>query len=152
MPFDPTRPVNGVIIDADFLRSQFNSLKDLIDAGIPGPAGPQGNEGQQGPSGNEGPVGPQGPQGNDGPQGPEGPQGPMGDPGGPMGPQGPNGNDGPPGPQGPPGEVSQADLTNAISDTSRSSNAVATLETTFADPDVEALRQKVNEMLNAMRR
>ncbi|MEO6785469.1 MAG: hypothetical protein ABI318_04985, partial [Chthoniobacteraceae bacterium] len=32
MPFDSTKPVNGVLIDADFLRGQFNALKALNDA------------------------------------------------------------------------------------------------------------------------
>ena len=31
MPFDPTKPVNGTIVDADFLRAQLNALKALID-------------------------------------------------------------------------------------------------------------------------
>ena len=71
------------------------------------------------------PVGPQGPQGNDGPQGPQG-------------------NDGS---QGPPGEVSNSDLNNAIAGTSANTNAVATLDTPFADPDAESLRQKMNELI-----
>ena len=29
--FNPTEPHNGIPVDADFLRDQFNSLKDLID-------------------------------------------------------------------------------------------------------------------------
>jgi hypothetical protein len=33
MPFIPTEPQNGEIVDADLLRNQFNGLKDLIDAG-----------------------------------------------------------------------------------------------------------------------
>ncbi|MCG3148056.1 MAG: hypothetical protein PCFJNLEI_01498 [Verrucomicrobiae bacterium] len=33
MHFDPSNPQNGQIVDADFLRSQLNGLKDLIDAG-----------------------------------------------------------------------------------------------------------------------
>ncbi len=32
MPFDPSKPVNGVLIDADFLRGQFNALNDKIEA------------------------------------------------------------------------------------------------------------------------
>src|SRR5437867_4068384 len=32
MPFISTEPQNGEIGDADFIRDQFNSLKDLIDA------------------------------------------------------------------------------------------------------------------------
>ena len=32
MPYDSTKPVNGILIDADFLREQFNALKDAMDA------------------------------------------------------------------------------------------------------------------------
>jgi hypothetical protein len=32
MPFDPTKPIAGTLIDADELRAQYNALKDLIDA------------------------------------------------------------------------------------------------------------------------
>ena len=31
--FNPTEPHNGITVDADFLRDQFNSLKGQIDAG-----------------------------------------------------------------------------------------------------------------------
>src|ERR1043166_9006842 len=31
MPYNPNEPQNGEIVDADFLRAQFNDLKDLID-------------------------------------------------------------------------------------------------------------------------
>ena len=96
------------------------------------------------PRGNDGNPGP---QGSDGAQGPTGAQGPQGDPGGPPGPPGPQGNDGPSGPQGPPGEVSQSQLDNAISGTSANTNGVGTLDTGFADADMEALRQKLNEMI-----
>jgi hypothetical protein len=34
MPFDPTKPVNGVLVDANFLRGQFNALNDRIDANL----------------------------------------------------------------------------------------------------------------------
>ncbi len=119
--------------------------------GPQGPPGPQGDPGgPQGPQGNDGPQGAQGPQGPEGPQGPQGPTGPQGDPGGPQGPQGPQGNDGPQGPQGaqgPPGEVSQAQLDSAISGTSANTNGISTLDTGFSDPDMEALRQKLNEMI-----
>ena len=64
-----------------------------------------------------------------------------------QGQQGNNGNDGAQGPQGPPGEISQAQLDNAISGTIANTNSVSTLDTGFADPDMEALRQKVNEMI-----
>jgi hypothetical protein len=133
--------------------------------GIQGPEGPQGPSGgppgPEGPQGVQGPVGPEGPPGPQGVQGPEGPQGPSGGPPGPegpVGPQGPQGPDGvmgpegPIGPQGPPGEVTQNDLAQAIQGTSNNSNAVPTLDTPFADPDAEALRVRLNELIGALRR
>ena len=100
------------------------------------------------PRGNDGNPGP---QGNGGAQGPPGAQGPQGDPGGPPGPPGPQGNDGPSGPQGPPGEVSQSQLDNGLlntlNQTSANTNNVETLDSPFADPDMEAMRQKLNEMI-----
>ena len=39
MPFIPTEPQNGEIVDADFLRNQFNALDDKIDQVSP-PAPP----------------------------------------------------------------------------------------------------------------
>ena len=144
MPFDPQWPQNGQVVDADRFRDQFTGLKDLIDAIPAGPPGP------------EGPTGPQGAEGAMGPQGPAGPQGPQGDPGGPPGPEGPIGPQGPTGPQGPPGEVTQTDLNNGLlnnlSQCSNISNGVATLDTPFADPEAEALRSKLNELINALRR
>ena len=38
MAFDPTQPVEETQLDAVLLRSQFNGLKDLIDAIPPGAA------------------------------------------------------------------------------------------------------------------
>ena len=74
----------------------------------------------------------------------------------PAGPEGPMGPEGPTGPQGPPGEVTQTDLNNAQLNTlgqcSSNSNAVATVGTPMADPDVETLRQKLDELINALRR
>jgi hypothetical protein len=70
-------------------------------------------------------------------------------------PRGQQGNDGGPGltgPQGAPGEVSLAQLDTAIANTSSNSNAVAGLAGPFADPDAESLRQKLNELLAALRR
>jgi hypothetical protein len=43
-------------------------------------------------------------------------------------------------------------LYSDISGTSNNTNAVSTLDTAFADPDMEALRQKVNEMILNWRR
>ena len=65
----------------------------------------------------------------------------------PRGSDGSNGSNGSDGAQGPPGEISQAQLNSAISGTSNNTNAVSTLDSGFADPDMEALRQKVNEMI-----
>ncbi|MBE7494929.1 MAG: hypothetical protein HS117_08290 [Verrucomicrobiaceae bacterium] len=59
---------------------------------------------------------------------------------------------GDPGATGPTGEVSQAALDAAIGGTSSNTNAVGTLDAPMADPDAEALRQKVNELLLALRR
>ena len=61
----------------------------------------------------------------------------------------PRGNDGA---QGPPGEVTNAQLSSAISGTSNNSNAVAILDTPFADPDAESMRQRFNELVLALRR
>ena len=55
--FNPNIPVNNTTNDADPIRNNFNALKTLIDAGIPGPQGIPGTPGAQGP---------QGPQGNPG--------------------------------------------------------------------------------------
>jgi len=72
MPFDPALPRTGSRASSAEMRSQFTSLKALIDAippPIPGPPGPQGEQGPQGYSGRdgaEGPTGPQGPAGADG--------------------------------------------------------------------------------------
>ena len=50
-------------------------------------------------------------------------------------------------PQGPQGAVSLADLNDAIAGTSANTNAVATLDTPYADPVQEELRQKLNELI-----
>ena len=147
MPFDPNVPVHNAELTSAMFRGQFTGLKELIDAI---PAGPPGQEGPAGA------PGPEGPQGQQGPAGPEGPMGPQGDPGGPQGPAGPEGPQGPTGPQGPPGEVTQTDLNNGLLNTlsqcSNMSNGVSTLDTPYADPAAEELRNKLNELINALRR
>ena len=126
---------------------------------------PRGNDGSQGPAGNDGG---QGPPGNDGAQGPPFAQAVVDgvttlDPGQPATvqtsfdgsnvrftfaiPRGNDGSNGSDGSQGPPGEISQAQLDSAISGTSANTNGVGTLDTAFADPDMEAMRQKLNEMI-----
>ncbi len=129
---------------------------------------PRGNDGMNGSDGSQGPQGNdggQGPPGNDGAQGPPFAQAVVDsvttlDPGQQATVQTsfdgsnvrftfgiPRGNDGSGGSQGPPGEISQAQLNSAISGTSHNTNGVSTLDTGFADPDMEALRQKMNEMI-----
>ena len=126
---------------------------------------PRGSDGGQGPAGNDGG---QGPPGNDGAQGPPFAQAVVDgvttlDPGNPATvgvsfdgsnvrftfgiPRGNDGSNGSDGSQGPPGEISQAQLDSAISGTSANTNNVSTLDNGFADPDMEALRQKLNEMI-----
>ncbi len=70
----------------------------------------------------------------------------------PRGNDGSSGDNGQNGSDGVPGEVSNADLANAIGGTSANSNGVSTLDNNYADPDMEELRQKMNEMVNALRR
>jgi|JI6StandDraft_1071083.scaffolds.fasta_scaffold01395_3 hypothetical protein len=115
MPYDPSFPADGVLIESLPFRDQFHGLKDLIDAV---PAGPPGPEGAQGP----------------------------------------------PGPAGPPGEVTTVDLNNAISaaltaaaaDSSANSNAVSllgeTADSSYNQPQIQNLINKVDELLTAMRR
>jgi hypothetical protein len=126
---------------------------------------PRGNDGSQGQPGNNGSDGGQGPQGA---QGPPFAQAVVDgvttlDPGQPATvqtsfdgsnvrfqfgiPRGNDGSSGSNGSDGAPGEVSNAQLKSAISGTSHNTNGLSTLVTGFADPDVEALRLKVNEMI-----
>jgi hypothetical protein len=56
----------------------------------------------------------------------------------------PRGQDGPMGPQ---GEVSGFALSNAIAGTSANTNMIGTLDVPFANPDLELLRQKLNELI-----
>jgi hypothetical protein len=84
---------------------------------------------------------------------PEGPPGPEG-------PTGPAGENGAPGPQGEPGEVTAAQLAEAVAgalvaaanDSSANTNGVPTLDTPFADPDLESLRLGFNALVLALRR
>lgn len=123
------------------------------------------------------PRGQDGPAGSDGNEGPPGSDGPPGPPfahaivagvttlepwaeatvdatfdgtnvhltfGIPRGYDGSHGNDGSPGP---PGDVNQQQLEDAINGTSPNTNAVSTLDTPFAEPDMEAMRLKLNELI-----
>jgi hypothetical protein len=132
------------------------------------------------PRGNDGSQGPQGNNGSDGQPGAPGPQGPPFanavvdgvttlDPGQPATVQTtfdgsnvrftfgiPRGNDGMNGAQGPPGEVSLTDLNNGLLNTLNQcgnvSNGVSTITNSYTDPEAEELRQKVNELIAALRR
>jgi hypothetical protein len=81
-------------------------------------------------------------------------------PQGPVGPVGPSGENGAPGPQGEPGEVTAAQLGEAVAgalvaaanDSSANSNGVPTLDTPFADPDLESMRLGFNALVLALRR
>jgi hypothetical protein len=68
----------------------------------------------------------------------------------------PRGSDGSDGAQGPPGEVSLTDLNNGLLNTlnqcSNVSNGVSTITNGYTDPEAEELRQKVNELIAALRR
>jgi hypothetical protein len=68
----------------------------------------------------------------------------------------PQGNDGPTGATGQPGEVTQTDLNNGLlsnlTQCSNNSNGVSTLDSAFGDPEAEELRNKLNELINALRR
>jgi hypothetical protein len=44
-------------------------------------------------------------------------------------------------------EIGRSSSNSAISGTSNNTNGVSTLDNAFADPDMEAIRQKVNEMI-----
>jgi len=59
---------------------------------------------------------------------------------------------GPVGPQGSQDEVSAADLSFAFVNTSANSNSVQSLDTPYADPEKETMRQKINELIQALRR
>jgi hypothetical protein len=131
---------------------------------------PRGNDGSQGPPGGSGSDGGQGPQGIQGPPFAQAVVDGVNtlDPGQPAWVQTsfdgsnvrftfgiPRGNDGMNGNDGSPGEVSEAmlssSISNAISGTSNNTNSISTLDTGFSDPptltDMEALRQKLNEMI-----
>ncbi len=160
MSFDPNLPQNGQPLDADLIRVQLQGLAQMIETI---PVGPQG------PAGEAGSIGPEGAQGEPGPPGPEGP------------PFAQAVVDGvstlPPGdsatasvsfdgslvrfafgiPQGEAGAAGEVSFSQMHAETSANTNSVATLDTPFTnDPasaaDLEVLREKVNELILALRR
>lgn len=131
------------------------------------PRGNDGSEGPQGIPGNNGSDGAPGLNGNDGQQGPPFAQAVVDSvntlPAGSAAAVSvsfdgtnvhftfniPQGQDGP---MGAAGEVSQSQLDNAINGTSNNSNGVGTLDSSFGDPASEELRNKLNELITALRR
>jgi hypothetical protein len=177
MSYNPNRPVEGAEIDATELRAQFNGLKDLIDAVAPLtsasvlavttlPAGVPATATAQ-VVGQELRLSFQLPQGETGPSGPSFSQAivdtvstlnpgeaatvsayfdgslvrisfgiPQGQPG-------------------VPGEVTTQQLADSMAGLSGSipsTNAIATLDGAMATPELELLRQKVNEIIVMLRR
>ncbi len=61
----------------------------------------------------------------------------------------PRGEGGDPGPV---GEVSAQQLSDALQTTSSNCNSVTPMESSFVDPDMDSLREKLNELINALRR
>ena len=144
MPFDPTIPPDGAFATGAALRGQFNGLKALIDAIPAGPAGPAGPQGPAFSSIQIGSV-------------------TTGTPGSPAGAQvNVNGSNVelsftiPAGDTGAAGEVSNATLAGEISGTARNPNSVGMLSGSISNPptqaEVQALQDKINEMLSAMQR
>ena len=155
--------------DAATVGVSFDGTNVRFTFGIP-----RGNDGSQGQQGNNGSDGQQGPQGPPFAQAVVDSVTTL-DPGQPAtvqtsfdgsnvrftfgiprGGDGSNGSNGNDGAQGPPGEVSLTDLNNGLLNTlnqcSNVSNGVSTITNGYTDPEAEELRQKVNELIAALRR
>lgn len=153
-PEDPTQDIYSQIIDlvkssdekANEAQKTAQSVRDDADNGkFIGQQGPKGDTGPAGPQGEQGPKGEQGIQGETGPQGSQGKTGPRGEQGiqgekGELGPQGiqgekgdkgDKGDPGAKGDKGDPGEVTNEQLTAAI--TEAKSNEVSRANNTYAN-------------------
>ena len=118
MSYNPALPLDGSLMLAPQMRSQFAGLKTLIDnvpAGPAGPPGPQGEQGIPGVTGEQGPMGAQGEQGASGSQGEQGPRGE----------------------QGPEGQVSGPQLADAVATTARNPSAIGPFSGTFGEPPTQ---------------
>jgi hypothetical protein len=156
-PGDPAAV--GVSFDGTNVRFTFNI--------------PRGSDGSNGSDGTPGTDGGQGPPGVQGPPGPPFAQALVDsvttlDPGQPATvgvnfdganvrftfgiPRGSDGTNGSDGSNGAPGEISQAQLDSAINGTSSNSNSVPTMDIPFGDPALEEMRQRLNQLINALRR
>ncbi len=153
-PEDPTQDIYSQIIDlvkssdekANEAQKTAQSVRDDADNGkFIGQQGPKGDTGPAGPQGEQGPKGEQGIQGETGPQGSQGETGPRGEQGiqgekGELGPQGiqgekgdkgDKGDPGAKGDKGDPGEVTNEQLTAAI--TEATSNEESRANNTYAN-------------------
>ena len=157
--FDPTLPLTSANVTSAELRSQFNGLKDLIDA-IQSIGSATVDAVNTVPPGDPAAVSvsvigstlhftfdvPAGQPRADGAEGPPGSAGGDGMPGEP----------GPEGPQGQAGEVTLQQLNDAIANTSANSDGVSTLDLFPSDPPTQAEMQdvvnKINELIEALRR
>lgn len=170
MPFNPDLPEFDSPLSSEQMRAQLNALNDKIDGVPEGPPGPQGEKGDKGDQGDPGPAGPAGPtqitvDQND-PGGADGniwirpsdgeifqrAAGSWNDKGSLKGSQGDPGPAGPEGPQGEPGEVTTLQLSDAIGGTANNVNGIGTFGDTHADPVVQGLIDKVNELIGGLHR
>ena len=157
--FDPTLPLTSANVTSAELRSQFNGLKDLIDA-IQSIGSATVDAVNTVPPGDPANVSVSVigstlhftfdvPAGQPGADGAEGPAGSAGGDGMPCEP-------GPEGPQGQAGEVTLQQLSDAIATTSANSDGVSTLDLFPSDPPTQAEMQdvvtKINELIEALRR
>ena len=167
IPSPPSSAANvNVSVSGGTLHFSFE-----LPLGNDGMPGSNGSDGAQGPPGNDGSPGEPGPMGETGPQGQPFATAVVDsvntlDPwesatvdasfdgsnvhftfGIPRGNDGNNGADGASGSDGAPGEVSQQQLDDAINGTSANTNSLSTLDNSYGDPDVEELRQKLNELI-----
>ncbi|MBL9115604.1 MAG: hypothetical protein JNJ83_11410 [Verrucomicrobiaceae bacterium] len=149
MAFDPNIPEPNAELTSAMFRTQLQGLKALIDAIPAGPEGPPGPPFANAVVDSVATVDPGQPAvvtvTFDGTN----VRFSFSIPRGAAGTTGPQGNDGA---QGVPGEVTAAQLSGAIAGTSNVTNSVATLDTAFADADLETVRQKLNELILAARR
>ena len=157
MPFDPSLPAPNSPLESQVIRDQFQALFNLIN-NIATVNAAQVDATTTLPPGDPAsvsvsvvgdtlhltfqiPQGVDGTQGNDGPEGPQGIPGPPGEPGTP----------------GESGEVTFAALSTELNNnTSANSNGVGTLGFFANDPpnqsDVQQIIDKVDELINALRR
>ena len=147
MPYDPSLPLPNSPLESHVIRDQFQALFNLI-TNIDTITAAQIDAVNTVPAGAPAAVTVSVTAGMlhfrfDIPQGIEGPEGPAG-------------VEGPEGPQGVPGEVTALEFVEAIAGTSSNSNAVDTLGMGVSDPptqsEVQAIADKVDELINALRR